>query len=184
MLWLDIRVVVFGTQVSRIRLRQASGAHLQRSVSPTCQVCSGWRCLQNALHNLRHVHLIVVQPRVPIRLCRIAIPAVLGAWSVPNLTLGQPFRRQGPCGSDRYTSPGDFWRAANRRLIHLRCYGQTPESMLIRLLCAGDTGRGCDDLLGQFSIFLTSVRIPAKANTHSEGNANSIPGRRRTVFGA
>jgi len=28
------------------------------------------------------------------------------------------------------------------------------------------------------------VRIPAKANTHSEGNANSIPGRRRTVFGA
>jgi len=28
------------------------------------------------------------------------------------------------------------------------------------------------------------VRIPAKANADSEGNANGIPGRRRTVFGA
>src|SRR5665213_1802429 len=28
------------------------------------------------------------------------------------------------------------------------------------------------------------VRIPTKANTDSEGNANGIPGRRRTVFGA
>jgi hypothetical protein len=28
------------------------------------------------------------------------------------------------------------------------------------------------------------LRIPAKANTDSEGNANGIPGRRRTVFGA
>jgi uncharacterized protein (TIGR03437 family) len=28
------------------------------------------------------------------------------------------------------------------------------------------------------------VRIPAKANTDSEGNANGIPGRRRTVLGA
>ncbi len=29
-----------------------------------------------------------------------------------------------------------------------------------------------------------AVRIPAKANTDSEGNANGIPGRRRTVLGA
>jgi two-component system NtrC family sensor kinase len=28
------------------------------------------------------------------------------------------------------------------------------------------------------------VRIPAKLNADSEGNANGIPGRRRTVFGA
>ena len=28
------------------------------------------------------------------------------------------------------------------------------------------------------------LRIPAKANTDSEGNANGIPGRRRTVLGA
>ena len=28
------------------------------------------------------------------------------------------------------------------------------------------------------------VRIPAKANTDSGGNANGIPGRRRTVLGA
>jgi len=28
------------------------------------------------------------------------------------------------------------------------------------------------------------LRIPPKANTDSEGNANGIPGRRRTVFGA
>jgi hypothetical protein len=30
----------------------------------------------------------------------------------------------------------------------------------------------------------TSLRIPAKTNTDSEGNANGIPGRRRTVLGA
>jgi hypothetical protein len=28
------------------------------------------------------------------------------------------------------------------------------------------------------------VRIPTKVNADSEGNANGIPGRRRTVFGA
>jgi hypothetical protein len=28
------------------------------------------------------------------------------------------------------------------------------------------------------------LRIPAKANTDSGGNANGIPGRRRTVLGA
>jgi len=28
------------------------------------------------------------------------------------------------------------------------------------------------------------VRIPTKANADSEGNANGIPGRRRTVIGA
>jgi len=28
------------------------------------------------------------------------------------------------------------------------------------------------------------VRIPAKVNANSEGNANGIPGRRRTDFGA
>ena len=32
--------------------------------------------------------------------------------------------------------------------------------------------------------FVCSVRIPLKANTDSEGNANGIPGRRRTVLGA
>ena len=31
---------------------------------------------------------------------------------------------------------------------------------------------------------LLQLRIPAKANTDSEGNANGIPGRRRTVLGA
>jgi hypothetical protein len=31
---------------------------------------------------------------------------------------------------------------------------------------------------------LFQLRIPAKANADSEGNANGIPGRRRTVFGA
>jgi hypothetical protein len=31
---------------------------------------------------------------------------------------------------------------------------------------------------------LDLLRIPAKANADSEGNANGIPGRRRTVFGA
>jgi hypothetical protein len=29
-----------------------------------------------------------------------------------------------------------------------------------------------------------TVGIPAKANTDSEGNANGIPGRRRTALGA
>ena len=32
--------------------------------------------------------------------------------------------------------------------------------------------------------FKQRLRIPPKANTDSEGNANGIPGRRRTVFGA
>jgi hypothetical protein len=35
-----------------------------------------------------------------------------------------------------------------------------------------------------FPGYLGKLRIPAKANTDSEGNANGIPGRRRTVVGA
>jgi predicted XRE-type DNA-binding protein len=31
---------------------------------------------------------------------------------------------------------------------------------------------------------VAKLRIPVKANTHSAGNANGIPGRRRTVLGA
>jgi len=57
-----------------------------RSVSPACQVRSWRRRLLNALQDLRDIHLVVVQPRVPVRLGRIAIPAVLGARSVANLT--------------------------------------------------------------------------------------------------
>src|ERR1700677_2999919 len=63
----------------------AARAHVQRSVSPASQVCSLWRRVPNALHNLRQIHLIVVQARVPVRLRRIAIPAVLGARPVANL---------------------------------------------------------------------------------------------------
>jgi hypothetical protein len=37
-----------------------------------------------------------------------------------------------------------------------------------------------DEIIHQLLI----LRIPAKANTDSEGNANGIPGRRRTVLGA
>ena len=39
-------------------------------------------------------------------------------------------------------------------------------------------------LLTLFLDFSGLLRIPAKANADSEGNANSIPNRRRTVFGA
>jgi len=33
-------------------------------------------------------------------------------------------------------------------------------------------------------MFQTTLRIPAKANADSEGNANGVPDRRRTVLGA
>jgi len=33
-------------------------------------------------------------------------------------------------------------------------------------------------------VFEEVVRVPTKANTDSEGNANGIPGRRRTAIGA
>ena len=38
--------------------------------------------------------------------------------------------------------------------------------------------------LGDSARVSPGVRIPAKANADSEGNANGIPGRRRTVLGA
>jgi len=41
-----------------------------------------------------------------------------------------------------------------------------------------------EKVIGPAEAKAKELRIPAKANTHSEGNANSIPGRRRTVFGA
>jgi hypothetical protein len=62
-----------------------------------------------------------------------------------------------------------------------------------RLVQAGryvTTDRRSNSLTAQYAALTFTheasilLRIPAKANTHSEGNANSIPGRRRTVFGA
>jgi len=38
--------------------------------------------------------------------------------------------------------------------------------------------------LGHLALGGWRLRIPAKANADSEGNANGIPGRRRTVLGA
>jgi hypothetical protein len=37
---------------------------------------------------------------------------------------------------------------------------------------------------GEVELSLPGMRIPVKVNADSEGNANGIPGRRRTVFGA
>src|SRR6185437_11601914 len=37
---------------------------------------------------------------------------------------------------------------------------------------------------GRLRLFEIGMRIPAKVNADSEGNANGIPGRRRTDFGA
>ena len=39
-------------------------------------------------------------------------------------------------------------------------------------------------MFDQFDTILVGLRIPVKANADSEGNANGIPGRRRTVLGA
>ena len=57
------------------------------SVSPACQVSAGRGCFLNPFHDLRHVHLVVMQPRVPVGFRRIAVPAVLGARSVANFAL-------------------------------------------------------------------------------------------------
>jgi len=56
----------------------------------------------------------------------------------------------------------------------------TVSASVIRIACAGDrifTARSHNTLV-------RNLGIPAKANADSEGNANGIPGGRRTVVGA
>jgi len=56
--------------------------------------------------------------------------------------------------------------------------GESPEDVIQTL----GFNRSC--IYEWMARYRAGVRIPAKANTDSEGNANGIPGRRRTVFGA
>ena len=50
---------------------------------------------------------------------------------------------------------------------------------------SGKRGPGRPRTAGKIEALVVQiVRIPAKANADSEGNANGIPGRRRTVLGA
>src|SRR5882762_8941773 len=54
-------------------------------VSPAGQVGPCWCGFFNAIENLRYVHLIVVQSRVPVGLVRVTVTAVLGTRSVADL---------------------------------------------------------------------------------------------------
>jgi hypothetical protein len=59
------------------------------------------------------------------------------------------------------------------QILSVTLFEKTP---ILQALQACDSGNDLSDP--------GNLRIPAKANTDSEGNANGIPGRRRTVFGA
>ena len=54
-------------------------------------------------------------------------------------------------------------------------------SLVMRGGLASRASAGRQHRIHELTIY---VRIPAKASVDSEGNANGIPGRRRTVLGA